>query len=105
MAQLNKCVWLMWLCLILCLLAPLNNFQYADAMEELATSVILLAIAILTDKIIAYILLSLAVGKLIDGQQNPYAYGVGELIWDIVTFVGAIILYFYRKKRSKSSSL
>lgn len=91
----------MWICFGLSLLTPINNYRYADGLEELCGSFILLAITILTDKIIAYLLLALSIGKLIDGQMDPYEYSVNELLWDFISFAGAIALYFYRRKRKK----
>lgn len=90
----------MWATIALCLIDPLTGFVYAEAIEEITTSLLLLALALLTDKIIAYLMLALAVGKIIDGQQSPYEWSANELLWDIVSFAGAIVLYFYRRKKA-----
>jgi len=41
-------------------------------------------------KIIAGILVRLAIGKIIDEFIHPYGYWYGELIWNIVVFIWAI---------------
>lgn len=102
MKQEKKVIFLMWLCFLLCSLAPIVGYEYADTIEEVATTVIFLAMAVLTDKVIAYLMLALSIGKLIDGQECPYGYGPNELIWDIISFSGAIVLYIYRRKKTKA---
>lgn len=101
----QKATWLMWICFLLAVASSFNE-KYADGLEELAATIILLALTILTNKIIAYLMLALSIGKLIDGQVNPYNYTQSEIIWDTLCFCGAIILYIYRiiKKTSQNGT-
>lgn len=103
MKNIHKAILLMWLVFALCLIEPICS-AYVDSIEELATTFVMLSLALLTDKIIAYLMLALAVGKLIDGQVAPYGYNVNEFLWDIVCFAGAIVLYIHRKRKAKQTS-
>lgn len=104
MTSIRKAIFLMWVVLALCLVAPFLDYKYAEIIDEGTTTFVLLALAIMTDTIIAYLLLALAIGKLIDGIVSPDAYSLNELIWDILCFLGAIILHIYRRKNKPHES-
>lgn len=110
-----------WLIIIWCLLRPVIVahtpdvvFTYVKAtgkpykwpdlvfflMGDIAMLIVALAFQRLTNLIVAWVFLALAVGKIMDEFVSPFGYWWGEVVWDVAVFACAYVAYRYRNRKT-----